>query len=376
MKKWPKWVVPLVLVLIVTLAISGCSQEEETVKETELTVGVATAQNQYIAQTAAYSGLVRGINEVDVTPKILGRVTAIYVKPGDWVEKGQALLTLDSTSLQAARKQAEAALAGAQAQEAANKLQLENARLNYERMQQLHEAGALSDSALESARLQYESLNSGAVEASVKSAEAALASLQDQIESCNLTAPISGIVGAINLSLGDNASLQSAAAVISDTSRLEVEILVSESEVNYIQVGSEVDVAVTAVSEQPFTGIVDSVSSATASGKTGFTVKVIFENPDGITKSGMFAEVSLATVSAENALCVPRNAVVPREGRTIVYTVDKEQRARKIEVETGVANNDYIQVTKGLQEGTRVITSGNTLVNEGTLVRVITGGDK
>ncbi len=373
--QWRVWLLLGALLASFTLA-GGCNQTKEVAKETELTVEVAAAQNQFIARSAHYVGKLRGANEAPVTPKLSGRVTQILVKPGDRVTAGQTLVILDSSGLQAALKQAEAMVASTRAQMASNQLQLENARINYERMQQLHQAGAIADNALEAARLQYETLASGAVEASVASAEAARLSLQDQLNNCNLTAPISGMVGSITVSLGETASPQSPVAVVSDTSRLQVEVLVSETDVNFIKTGSKVNVYITSLSSQPFAARVISVDPMADLLKRNFTVQVELDKTQPMMRPGMFAEVVLATEQAENALCVPVEAVIARGDKSVVYTVDTDNRARPLEVKTGISNDRLIQITAGLEPGTQVIVKGNTLVSDGTLVKVAAGEGK
>lgn len=373
--KWTVWLLLAALLASITL-IGGCNKSEEVAKETELTVEVAAAQNQFIARSARYAGKIRGANEAPVTPKMSGRVTQILVKPGDRVSAGQALVVLDSTGLQAALKQAEAMVASTRAQMASNQLQLENARLNYDRMQQLHQAGAIADNALEAARLQYETLSSGAVEASAASAEAARLSLQDQLNNCSLTAPISGMVGSISVSLGETAGPQSPVAVVSDTSRLQVEVLVSEADVNFIKPGSVANVYIASLNAQPFAGRVLTVDPMADVVKRNFTVQVELDKPQPEMRPGMFAQVVMATEQAENTLCVPIEAVIARGDKSVVYTVDAENRARPLEVKTGISSDRLIQITAGLEPGTQVIVKGNTLVSDGTLVKVAVGEDK
>lgn len=373
--KWTIWLLLVTLLASLTL-VGGCKKSEEVAKETELTVEVAAAQNQFIARSARYAGKIRGANEAPVSPKMSGRVTQILVKPGERVSAGQTLVVLDSTGLQAALKQAEAMVASTRAQMASNQLQLENARLNYERMQQLHQAGAIADNALEAARLQYETLSSGAVEASVASAEAARLSLQDQLNNCNLTAPISGMVGSISVSLGETASPQVPVAVVSDTSRLQVEVLVSEADVNFIKPGSKVNVYISSLNAQPFAGQVISVDPMADVVKRNFTVQVELDKPQQEMRPGMFAEVVMATEQAENTLCVPIEAVIARGFKSVVYTVDAENRARPLEVKTGISSDRLIQITAGLEPGIQVIVKGNTLVSDGTLVKAAAGEDK
>ncbi|MDD4627722.1 MAG: efflux RND transporter periplasmic adaptor subunit, partial [Syntrophomonas sp.] len=277
----------LFLLISMSMLATGCGKEKELVKESALTVNTAPAEKRDIAKSMRYSGMVRGENEVYIMPKIPARVTAIHVQPGQRVRVGQVLLSLDSKDLNVAVKQAEAGLAGARAAQVANELSLENARKNFERNEELHKAGAISDSQFEAEKLRYESLNSGAVAASVAQAEAALASLQNQMESCNLTSPIDGLLGSINLSLGETANPQMPAAIVTDTGELEIELLVSEAEVSYVQVGSAVDLSIEAAGEKPFKGQVKSVSVVPDPVKRSYSVKVSLSNADGKIKSGM-----------------------------------------------------------------------------------------
>ncbi len=361
------------------LLATGCGKEEETIKESAITVNTAPAVKCDIAKSMRYSGMVRGLNEVYIMPKMPARVTAIHVKPGQQVKSGQLLLSLDSKDLDVAVKQAEAALAGARAAQVTNELSLENAQKNFERSEELHKAGAISDSQFEAEKLRYESLNSGAVAASVAQAEAALAALQSQMENCHLTSPIAGIVGSVNLSLGETANPQMPAAIVTDTGELEIELLVSEGEVSYIEMGSAVDVTIEAAGDEPFTGQVKSVSVVPDPVKRSYAVKVSLPNPEGLIKSGMFAETRVDTQSKKDVLAVPVNAVVPKSGRQVVYVVNakgEEKRAREVEVQSGIKNEKLIEISQGLEAGQEVITKGNTLVNDGTLIRLVAGGAK
>lgn len=367
----------LVCILLVLLAtLTGCSKKAETVKDTAITVNTAQAKTSAISRTVTYSGIVRGKNEVYIMPKVSARVTGIYVKPGDQVRQGQTLITLDSSDYDAAIRRAQASLQLAQAGQRTNELGLNQARDNYERILALHQAGGISDQALETAKNAYESLAAGTVEASVAQAQAGVLEVRKQIENCTITSPINGVVGSINLSLGDNTSMSQVAAIVGNGGDLEIELQVGEGEVSYIQRGSEVAVSINAVPDQQFKGKVDSISTVADPSKRSYTVKVALPNIDGKVKSGMFAEINVDTIHKDGVLCVPVGAVVPKEGSNVVYIVDKDKRARSVTVTTGIRNNKYVEITKGLTDGQEVITKGNTLVNEGTLVKVVTGGAK
>jgi RND family efflux transporter MFP subunit len=365
-----------ILLLVMILSLSGCGKDTETVKETALAVNVAEVQTMDLVQNVSYPGIVRGHNEVTIMPKISARVTAIYLKPGDSLQAGQTIMTLDSSDLNAAIRQAQAAVLQAEAALRSNEVQLEAARTSYERAQILFASGALSQADMDRAKSAYDTLNSGTAEAAAASARAALATAQEALDKCNITSPINGVLGSVNLQLGQTASPASPAAIVTDNTNLEVEVMVNENEVSYIKEGSEVDIFIKAAGLEQVKGKVDSIATVADPIKRNFTVKIALPNQEGKIRSGMFAELTIDTISKKDVLCVPVNAVIPQGGASVVYTVDKDNKARPIDVQTGIKNESHIEITKGLKAGQQVITKGNTLVNDGALVRVITGGGK
>ncbi|MGI6413299.1 MAG: efflux RND transporter periplasmic adaptor subunit [Syntrophomonadaceae bacterium] len=358
---------PLLVLVALMVALSimtGCGSQTDTSTETEISVNTARAEVRDIVKGSRYSGTVRSTNEVYIMPKIPARVTAVYLKPGDVVKKGQTILALDNKDVQAAVMQAQAAKRAAD-------VQYEAAASNYERVSKLHEAGAISAQQLESAKSGLDSARAGRDQA-----QAALVQAQNQLDNCTITSPIDGVVGSINLSLGETANPQSPAAIVGDPLHMEVEVMVSESEISYIKEGSEAEVLIKAARELPFKGRVENVSTVADPFTRNFAVKVALGNEEGLIKSGMFAEVTIPTISRQNVVCVPRSAVVASGARTVVYTVDDEKRAREKEVVIGIENSDYVEIVSGLSSGEEVITKGNTLVRDGTLVRIITGGER
>lgn len=364
----------LLILLSAMLIISGCGKNKETVKESEITVDTAQAQVQDLAKSVMYTGSVRGQNEVYLIPRTSARVTGIYAQPGDTVKAGQILITLDDTDFVAGVKQAEALVAIAEAGLTTNQIQAENARINFERTKALHEAGAVSNQQMEAAQAAYQALVAGSAEAAVAQAQAGLLAARNNLDRCNISSPIAGIVGSIDLSLGETASMSSVAAIVSNSDQLEIEIMVSETEVSYIQKGSQVQVVIRAVQEEPFTGQVESIATVADPVKRNYAVKVSLPNSEGHIKSGMFAELKVDTLSKQKVLTIPVSAVLPKTGQSIVYVVDEENRARPVEVQTGIKNDQYIEILTGLTAGQAVIVKGNTLVSDGTLVRVVGGG--
>ncbi len=367
----------LLLLLGLLITTSGCKKEEKAA-EPKFSVNTAMVKKMDIAQAMKYGGTLRGSNEVYIYPKIASalRVTDILVKPGERVSAGQTLITLDSSDYQAKLKQAQAGLASALAAKKASDANLEVLKSKYESTKKLYESGAVSKIEMDSMQAQLDGAMAGSAQAQVDLYQAMLEDAENQIANCNIKSPINGVVGSINLSLGDMATAQTAAAAVSDASSLETDVLVGENEVSYIRTGSEVKVDVRAASSKTFKGRVVSVASMPDPVKKNYRVKISLDNKDNLIKSGMFAELVIDTQTKEDTLVVPVEAVIPRDARNIVFIVDENKRAQEKEVKTGLKNDQYVEIVYGLHAGDEVITKGNTLVNEGTLLQVIPGGVK
>lgn len=367
----------MLIIMSILISLSGCGNkaEQETAQDT-ITVDTAVVKNLDITKYTGYIGTVKGSNEVVVMPNLPRRVTAVYVTEGQAVQQGQVIVSLDRSKLDAAVQQAEAAVASARATQAASEVQKQTALDNYNRMKQLHTAAAVSDQALEAAKAQYDALNTGAAEAGVAQAQAALSLARQNLADCEISSPISGIVGRVDVAVGDTTSMQSPVAVINNTADLEIEVKVSEADISTVQTGTTVRVQINAVGEEPLTGTIKSVASVADPVTRTYPVKVSLPNNDvAQVKSGMFAEVMLGTHRRTGVLGIPMVAVLPKSGESTVFVVNEENRAQAVIVQTGLNDGSYVEITSGLQAGQRVVTKGNTLIDENSVLDFADGGN-
>lgn len=368
-------VVAMLAIILLLISISGCGKKTQEEAPNIINVETAVVKTMDITRYSSYSGKVKGSLEVEVMPILSRRVTEVYVAEGQTVRQGQVIVRLDSSKLDIAVQQAEAALASALAAQEANEVQRQTALSNYERTQELYNAGAVSKQALETAKAQYDALNTGAAEAGVAQAQAALNLAQQNLADCEITSPIDGIVGRVDVSVGDMASPQSPVAVINKTADLEVEVKVSESDISSVQTGTAVKVRIKAIGEEPFTGTVKSVASVSDPVTHTYPVKVALPNNRTTKiKSGMFAEVMLGTERRTGVIAIPMEAVLPKSGESVVYVVNEENRAQAVVVQTGLNDGTYVEITEGLQVGQKVVTKGNTLIDETSTLNFIDGG--
>ena len=367
-----QWVT--VILVGALLLISGCSPQRPTsVAESATTVNVGTAEARDIYGSISYSGRLKASREVRVLPQISARIISINVSEGEEVGAGQTLMTLDSSSLQAALKKAEAQVASAKANQVNNQIKQEAAHKTYERTKSLYDAGAVTQVELEDAEDAYDSLNSGSVEAVVAEAEAALLSVQEQIGYTSITAPVSGTVGRIDASVGEYVNTSNTVAVISDPRELKVEIMVGESDISIMKLNTQVNVYVKSVSLDPFIGTISSIASVLAADSNMYPVTITLDNVKEEVKSGMYAEVSITASGVQSALCIPLSSIIPDDGVNVVYSVTEENgemRASRVEVKTGINDGGYVQILSGLKAGDKVVTLGNTLISDRSLLTI------
>ncbi|MDR3289479.1 MAG: efflux RND transporter periplasmic adaptor subunit [Peptococcaceae bacterium] len=373
-RRTPKIVLSGLLIGAALWGLNGCGATDTTTAETSVNIETAAAEIKTIDKYVTYTGRVKGSNEVSVLPKIASRVTAVYVQAGQSVGAGQTIASLDSSDLEVSMAQARASLAAAQASKAANDIKIEAAERNYARLQSLFEAGAIASRDLEAARDELNALTSGTVSANLAQIEASLRSLEQQLQNCQITTPIAGVVGWLDLSIGQTVNPQAPVALINPDNGLEIELMITESDISYLTVGQQVNVSIDAVDSAVIAASVKTVSSIANQASRSYPVVIALPNPEGKIKSGMFAEVRLATLHKPGVVCIPLTAVLPQEGVSVVFTVNAEQRAEKLSVKTGVNDGVDIEITEGLQAGQPVITKGNTLVQDGTLTNLADGG--
>lgn len=201
----------------------------------------------------------------------------------------------------------------------------------------------------------------------VQNAQLSLQSAQEALDSYTITSPISGTVIEKNLKTGDqlNGGDSGAMAVIYDLSQLELQMDVSELDIGQIQPGQTVEITAEALPGQTFTGVVEkvSVNGTTTDGFTTYPVTILLSEY-GDLNPGMNVSAHIIVERAENALCVPAEAVnsdntvlvagegaFAEDGVTIADPSKIESRPATL----GRGNQDYVEITSGLEEGETVL---------------------
>ncbi|MGQ0586539.1 MAG: efflux RND transporter periplasmic adaptor subunit [Gammaproteobacteria bacterium] len=184
-----------------------------------------------------------------------------------------------------------------------------------------------------------------------------------------IAAPSNGVVTELNVRQGQQVSPGTPLMRIADLSRVWVTVEIPEAQVGAASKGQGAQARLSAVPGRVFEGRVDYLYPRLEVATRTLRARIVFDNPDGALKPGMYADVALAGSAREDALLVPTEAVIRTGTRTVVLIAEDEGRFRPVEVELGPEHSDRIVVLKGLEEGQRVVVSGQFLIDSEASLR-------
>jgi len=214
-----------------------------------------------------------------------------------------------------------------------------------------------------------ENVSKGEVVALIDRDEPALGFTKAEVK-----APIKGTVIRYYVDIGDSVipqepMPQEPVLNIAYMDKVKIVVNVGEKDIAKLRKGEKVRASVDAYPEESFLGQVVKVAPAVDPRSRKLKVELEIENKDHRLKPGMFADVEIIYNEHSNVLVVPRIAVLEKEGRTILFTVE-DDRARLREVKTGINDGEKIEIVEGLTEGERVVIEGNYGLTDGAKVEV------
>lgn len=340
-----------VLVACSVAVAAGCSngKAKDKGKETspaDTTVPVEVQPLRRAAMVAVYSGTapVEAHEEAEVVAKVGGEVRQLFVEEGDVVKAGQVMARLDGDRLRLEVAQTEA-----------NLRKLER---DYKRQLELSQKGLVAQGTAENAKFDLDALR------------AAYDRARLELGYTEIRAPIDGVVSARHIKVGNTIAPNAPTFRVTNLDPLVAYVHIPEKEFRKLAPKQAADVVVDALGGERFTGVISRISP-TVDPKTGtFRARVEVQDPTRRLKPGMFARVNIVYERRENALQVPRSAIVDADGSQSVFVV-ANGKAEQRPVQTGLANNGWIEVTGGLQGDEQVVVVGQGGLKTGTAVKVV-----
>lgn len=349
--RYPVYVVSVLAMLALAAVLGGCGSDSQSKTPDEedgseaVPVEVAPVSTGSVAAFFAGTATLEAEEEAEVVAKVQGVVEEILVEEGDPVQAGQVMARLEDEQLTVQLAQAEA-----------NMRKLEN---DYLRNQELFNKNLISAEVFQRSKFEYES----------QKAAYDLAKLQ--LEYASIRAPISGVVAQRLIKVGNMVLANQPTFRITDFDPLLAVLHVPEHEMRKLRVGQPARLSVDALPGAEFTGYVERISPVVDPTTGTFKVTVEVNDPSRQLKPGMFARLQIVYDVHENALLVPKEAILAEDAESAIFVV-KDQLAYRRIVQTGYTNRTHIEVLSGVDAGDTVVITGQGSLKDSSKVELIT----
>ena len=364
MKKQVKIAIAAVVVLgFAGLVATRMMKPQEEMQTKGLpAVTLTTATEGSIEQTTALMGTVQPSDTYYITPKVAGELVEIYVQNGQSVKEGAPIAKIDNQKqIDAAKSQMEAANASVQAasQQAATAQDAVN------RMTPLYESGDIS---VQSYNQTANSAKAAASQVDAAKAQAASAKLnyETQVEFATVTAPAAGVVQNQNMTLHGMVSQSSQLCVITGTGAKVVKFNVTEDVLQNLTMGQTVTVEKNGTS---YSGTITKLTKLVDPQSGLFPVEATLSGA-GALSDGSSTKLSLVAAKADHALLVPVDAVYYSGGNPYVYTYENGL-VKRVFITTGISDDQYYEVTDGLDGTEQIVNSWTDDIYDGAEVRIV-----
>jgi HlyD family secretion protein len=414
-KKLYIWIALAVIVIGATTAMVAARKREKPIP---VTTGKAFRTN--ITQLVTATGKIQPEEEVKIAPEVSGEIIDMPVKEGQTVRKGDLLLRIRPDSYRAQVESQEAALNGARSSSARNRAELSKAESEYRRIQKLYDGGFISESERNSAKTAYDgakaALDSAVFE--IQRSEGALRQINEALSKTVIKSPVTGTISSLTSRVGERVVGTSQFAGteimrIADLDHMEARVNVNENDVVEVKVGDSARITVDAYPDREIRGIVREIASTALTRNSGtqeevtnFEVKISIPDRSVRLRPGMSTTADIETATVKNVIAVPIQSVTVRSTESDLSPEEQErqrvkeaaqeednradvtneqvekqkERAQRFKlqrvvfvkkgdqvhmqkVETGIADNTFIEIRSGLAPGQEIVSGSYTAIS-------------
>ncbi|MGP9665916.1 efflux RND transporter periplasmic adaptor subunit [Halomonas sp. AOP22-C1-8] len=359
--------------LIAALVLTACGQDQSQEQQAEQPeapphkVEVTEAVRQDIPLNKSYPSLLRSDSEVTLVARVNGYLEERHFQPGQLVEEGDSLYTIEPDLYQSTVNQREADLQSARAE-------LSRAQRDAQRFEQLLSQNSVSRQQYDQAQAEQR-----VAQANVAQAEAALRSANLDLGYSNVTAPVSGMISLSQVNVGNLVTSGTELATITPLDPLEVRFQLPQRDAFELrrQLREEGDSSITALLSVPgvsgasgseLEGQLDFLGSRVDAGTSTVQASASFANPDGAILPGQFVRVRLDGLRRFNVMAVPEIAVTQGLMGPRVFVLDENDQARERTVQLGEVAGPWQIIVDGLEEGDRVIVGDPAGIEPGMAI--------
>lgn len=409
-----RWIIITIIAVVILFLAFGRGKKEHLTSVT-----VEKVQTRDITSTVSATGKVYPELELTITSEVSGEITSIPVKEGQFVHKGDVLVTIDPDTLESQVRQQEAALEANKAQANRTLVELERARKVFNDQKGLFDEGFISADSLNEYESNLKSLEASyaASLASIRQQEMSLAEANEDLSKTTIYASMDGTITSISMEEGervvgvgqfDGTEIMR----LANMNVMEVRIDVAETDIVNVKVDDPAVIFVDAISNEEFSGVVTEIASSGTSANTGtaeqtttFEVRIRVDGLDKRLRPGMTATSDISTETVTGVLAVPIQCVTVREKKAIAEALgrdlsdevkdlayaegaqegqqkgpqgkanrkDREKLQRIVfvvvgdhvefrEVETGIADTAWMEIKGGLKEDETIVSGSYSAI--------------
>ncbi len=389
------------------IACVGCGPKKDSTGPTEtppVVVTVAPLKTQTVHRSVSVVGTLNGFEDVTLAPKVDGRVIAIRADVGDVVSPGATLMELETADYALSITEAKQALyaelaklgltalpageldvetvpavrkAAVAVEDASRKFKQKTALLRNAAVSKEEYDVAETEVRLAEATKAQVVTDAKAILAAARLRKASLDLAEQKLRDCKLivpTPPQAGMKYAVAERMLSEGTMVRSMPVTNAfrlvlAHELKLRVMVPERYAAEVKVGQTAAVLADAVPGKTFTGKVARINPTVDSANRTFSVEVLMPNPDGTLKCGGFAKAAIQTRVDANVPTVPPESVVTFAGVNKIFLVENG-KARAVEVQLGTREKDWVEVLGQLPPTGSVVTSGQTQLVNGSVVKV------
>lgn len=355
------------------------AREEPGGNRSEVAAAVEVAEIDIgtIRDIRRFTGTLRARSEVEVAPRISGRLKRLNVDIGHIVEHGETIAELDDEEHRQELEQARADLLVASANIEERQNALEIAEREYERIRDLHEQHIASESELDSARSRYQQERSGlkVAEAELTRREAAVRAAEVRLSYTQIRAMWerggeTRVVGERYVDEGATIAANTPIVSLLDIDPLIAVVYVTERDYMPLQLDMQAELTSDVDPSATYSGRIIRMAPAFREGSRQARIEIALDNPEHALKPGMFVRIRIEIDRVESATIIPRQALLMRDSTEGIFVVDRESMtARFVPVTLGIRDRDRVQIV-GRELNDPVVILGQHLLSDGMEVTI------
>jgi membrane fusion protein (multidrug efflux system) len=328
------------IIALSSMALFSCGNEEN--KEEKKQAKPSLQSEAFVAKAVEFdnkfvtAATLLANEQVEVRAPISGQVLRINFKEGAKIRKGQSIVQLDDRSWKAQLR--------------GLKAELDKSEKDYKRKQKLIVSGGSSEKDMEE------------VFAAIESLKSKISELNVNISLANVRAPFAGTIGMRDFSLGAYLKEADLISVLTETNELKVDFSLPSSYSTSLEVGKTITILVNGDSLKASIYAINPVIDVNSRTINARALLSLYDVKSVLP--GTYAEVVVSTNFSDKAILIPTQSVVPEINNQVVYTYSNGKAKRNI-VEIGSRNADMVHITKGINVGDTIITTGMLQIREG-----------